>query len=108
MPGAHLVRKELSRTSLKWVQATIFGGEEAVAKLCSVAQSRPTPSQVSVPLPNSSIIHSDLHTTDHLQTVHNTAHAFDYMSHSLVRIPFHGGWQQSRIVNITILYPIKL
>ena len=39
---------------------------------------------------------------------YNTAHAFAYMSHTVVRIPFPGGWQQSRIVNVTVLYPIKL
>lgn len=58
---AHLGRKPLSRTSLKCVQATTLGGAAAVAKRCRMAQSRPTPSQVSVPLPNSSMMHSDLH-----------------------------------------------
>ncbi len=49
-------------TSLRWVHATTRGGCADVAKWPSTAHSRPTPSPVSVPLPNSSMIQRDLQT----------------------------------------------
>ena len=47
-------------SSLKWVAVTTLGGSAAVASWCSAAARRPTPSDVRVPLPNSSMMHSDL------------------------------------------------
>ena len=56
----HLGRSVASSTSLKCVHAMTFGEGDMLAKRRSVAHSRPTPSAVSVPLPNSSMMHSDL------------------------------------------------
>ena len=49
-----------SMTSLKCVQAMTLGAGDMPANRRSVAHSRPTPSLVSVPFPNSSMTHSDL------------------------------------------------
>jgi hypothetical protein len=47
--------------SLKCVQAMTLGGSgRRSARCCSAAHSRPTPSEASVPLPNSSMMHRDL------------------------------------------------
>ena len=59
-------------TSLKWVQATTLGGSGRSAKALRVAHSSPTPSAVSVPLPNSSMMQRDLqHCGDRLASLHN-------------------------------------
>jgi len=47
-------------TSLKCVHAMTLGADDMSANRRSVAHSRPTPSGVSVPFPNSSMMHSDL------------------------------------------------
>jgi hypothetical protein len=57
---ARLGRSVSSSTSLKCVHAMAFGEGDMAAKRRNVAHSRPTPSAVNVPLPNSSMIHSDL------------------------------------------------
>jgi hypothetical protein len=48
------------RISLKWVHAITFGEGPPRAKLSKLADSKPMPSLVNVPLPNSSIRHRDL------------------------------------------------
>lgn len=58
---SHLRRKVSWRSSLKWVHAMTFGGSLRPENSCSVALSKPMPSAASVPFPNSSIMHSDLH-----------------------------------------------
>ena len=42
------------KSSWKWVQASVRGGCAMLQNCCSDAASSPTPSYVSVPLPNSS------------------------------------------------------
>ena len=60
-PKAHLARFCSSRTSLKWVLAMSLQEGCCAAKWRSAAHSRPTPSAHSVPFPNSSMMHNDLH-----------------------------------------------
>ena len=47
-------------TSLKCVHAMTLGAGDMSAKRRSVAHSKPTPSAVKVPFPNSSMMHRDL------------------------------------------------
>lgn len=59
-PLAYLGRYDTFSTSLKCVTATTLGGSGACDSWCSAAASNPMPSTVRVPLPNSSMMHSDL------------------------------------------------